>query len=84
MKISDIVGEEEKGKIDLLTIDEIEKTADLLEALATEDTLLDELAKLAVLQDCGKKIEKKAREIKETQLTTTKIIKETENLNKEN
>jgi len=39
---------EEESSLDLT---EIAKTAELLETLATEDTLLDDLAKLAVLQD---------------------------------
>lgn len=53
MRISDIIQEEEIEKKEEQEIDfsNIEKTAELLEALSEEDTLLDELAKLAVIKD---------------------------------
>jgi len=58
MNIKDFVNEvepEEKNHTpDSLDLEEIEKTAELLDVFATEDTLLDEMAKLAVLQDLAK------------------------------
>ena len=54
MKISDFIDNiedvEDSGTTPV-DLDDIEKTAELLEQFAKEDTLLDELAKLAVLQD---------------------------------
>ena len=61
MKISDIIVEKTEKKIpDLLSFDEIEKTAEFLEAFSEEDSLIDNLAKLAVLQDYSNQFEKTA------------------------
>ena len=53
MKISDFV--EDTSNVselnEALDLEEVEKTAELLDAFSEEDTLLDDLAKLAVLQD---------------------------------
>lgn len=55
MNIDDFVdGIDQETKSDdsvSLDLTEIAKTAELLDNLATEDTLIDELAKIAVLQD---------------------------------
>lgn len=61
MKLADLLNEEvqdSQSAIDSNTAseintskDEVEKIASVLEALSEEDTLLDELAKLAVISD---------------------------------
>ncbi len=55
MNINDFINEDDQDSKseDSVSLDltEIAKTAELLDNLATEDTLLDDLAKLAVLQD---------------------------------
>lgn len=53
MKISDFIEDTDniQGPDEALDLGEVEKTAELLEAFSEEDTLLDDLAKLAVLQD---------------------------------
>jgi len=53
MKISDFIEETNNSQepTQILDLSEVEKTAELLEAFSEKDTLLDDLAKLAVLQD---------------------------------
>lgn len=59
MKLADILNEEVDSTsatsipapVTVTTSDEVEKIASLLDALSEEDTLIDELAKLAVLTD---------------------------------
>ena len=52
MKISDFIEEvQEVEESSILDLNEVEKTAELLEALSEEDTFEDDLAKLAVLED---------------------------------
>jgi len=54
MKISDFIEPEnisEEENSEGVNLEEVIKTAELLEAFSEEDTLLDDLAKLAVLQD---------------------------------
>jgi len=50
MRIEDVLNKTKKEN-DILSKDEILKTAELLEVFSSEDTLVDDLAKLAVFQD---------------------------------
>jgi hypothetical protein len=56
VKISELAGQtaNEVEDITSLNLDEVEKTAELLDALSEEDSLIDDLARLAVLQDMTK------------------------------
>lgn len=62
-----------------VNLDEVEKTASLLEKYASEDTIIDELAKLAVLKDFLKArstdIEKVANISKEARLRDRLVLK---------
>jgi hypothetical protein len=54
MKISDFIkdaSDSDDSSKTLVNLEEVEKTAELLESFSEEDSLLDDLAKLAVLQD---------------------------------
>lgn len=54
MKISDFIkdaSEADDSSKTVVNLEEVEKTAELLESFSEEDSLLDDLAKLAVLQD---------------------------------
>jgi hypothetical protein len=89
MNIKDLIVESErldkhsevKESTDTTTIDleEVEKTASLLEKFASEDTIIDELAKLAVLKDFLKArstdIEKVATITKESRIRDKIVLK---------
>ncbi len=65
-----------------LNLDEVEKTAELLDALSEEDTLMDDLARLAVLQDMSKeggllgKARRSAKNIAKKDLKTARKAKD--------
>jgi ethanolamine ammonia-lyase large subunit len=83
MRITEIFKENDNSadNEEVLNLEEVEKTAEVLEKLSEEDTLLDDLAKLAVLQDVlGKNkeyLEKQASFLGFGEKTTKQLAKAT-------